>query len=137
MLNGDDSSKSILVWLRATYCYPKSVGHDLILILFSMSFDFHMSFFKLTMKNLLCQLWIFIIPWTLCLEFWFFFPPFHKWLYTICQNTWGWQKLPWCKSLSLLRIILQIFDQDSHLGYGAFCLLTRIDISESWKWKPT
>jgi hypothetical protein len=41
--------------------------------------------------------------------------------------------LPWCKSLSLLRMILQFFDQDSHLGYGAFCLLTRIDISESWK----
>jgi hypothetical protein len=41
--------------------------------------------------------------------------------------------LPWCKALSLLRMILQIFDQDSHLGCGTFFFLTRIDIFESWK----
>jgi hypothetical protein len=135
MLNGDDSFKKHISVIKGHYCYPNSVGHDLILVLFSMSFDFHMSFFKLTMKILLCRIWISLhhALFVLSFDFWFFFFPFHKWLFTICQNTWGWQKLPWCKSLSLLTMILQIFDQDIHSGYGAFCLVTRIDISESWK----
>ncbi len=129
MLNGDDSFKKCISVIRGHYYYPKSVGHDLTLILFSMSFDFHLSFFKLTMKNLLCQHHTMnCLSWVL-----FFFSSFSQVIYKNCQNTRGWQKLPWCKSLSLLRMILQIFDQDSHLGYGTFFLLTRINISESWK----
>ncbi len=125
-------SRSALVWLRATIATPRVLGMIwywsyfqclLIFICHSSSWQWKTYYVNYGF-SLYHELFV--------LSFDFFFP-FHKWLYTICQNTWGWQNLPWCKALSLLRMILQIFDQDSHLGCGTFFFLTRIDIFESWK----